>query len=111
MNSTALTPDPDMGSDGKSNGIVARDAFGFALHYFGSDTDQSIPANDYKPVSNTVNPFAKGYATADFKPLFNGNIAAVSMNLKMGTNAITGSPLLYDYTYDQLNRLAGMRAF
>lgn len=111
VNSTALTPDLDMGSDGKSNGIVARDAFGFALHYFGSDTDQSIPANDYKPVSNTVNPFAKGYATVDFKPLFNGNIAAVSMNLKMGTNAITGSPLLYDYTYDQLNRLAAMRAF
>ena len=111
VNSTALTPDLDMGGDGKSNGIVARDAFGFALHYFGSNSDQSIPANDYKPVSNTVNPFANGYATSDFKPLFNGNIAAVSMNLKMGTNAISGSPILYDYTYDQLNRLVAMRAF
>ena len=103
INSTALTPAGDMGSDGDAGKTVARDAFGFALHYFGPD--------DYKPVSSTKTVFASGYnnSGADFKPLFNGNIAAISNSLRFGNN-VPAKPLLYQYTYDQLNRLVGMQA-
>lgn len=98
VNSTTLTPVFDMGNDGSSS-LVARDAFGFALHYFGN--------RDYKAIGTNVNSFASGAAgdTSIFKPLFNGNIAAMSVNLPAA-----GSPLLYTYRYDVLNRLSSMTA-
>lgn len=94
VNSTTLTPGFDMGQDGAAGGITARDAFGFALHYYGE--------RDYKPVNASVQPFAGAESTA-FKPLFNGNIGAMSVNLPKA-----GEPLLYNYGYDVLNRLVTM---
>lgn len=44
VNSTALTPAYDMGGDGS---MVARDAYGFALHYYGSE---------YNPVNSSKTP-------------------------------------------------------
>ncbi|TWF45401.1 RHS repeat-associated protein [Chitinophaga polysaccharea] len=98
VNSTTLTPAFDMGSDGNTGSLVARDAFGYGLHYFGD--------NDYKAISNTAK-FATGPGndTSIFKPLYNGNIAAMSVNLPA-----VGTPLLYTYRYDVLNRLSSMTA-
>lgn len=95
VNSTAVSSGFDMGGDGAAGGITARDAFGFALHYFGN--------GDYKAINNTVNPFAAiGGAN---KPLYNGNISAMSVNVPK-----VGDPMLYQYSYDVLNRLKGMNA-
>lgn len=98
VNSTALAPEFDMGQDGAAGSIVAKDAFGFALHYFGS--------RDYSSVNHAVKPFAEGAdAGVNFKPLFNGSIGGMSVHLPS-----LGEPLLYSYGYDVLNRLIGMQA-
>lgn len=93
-NSTSLTPANDMGNDGSSGSIVAKDAFGYALHYYGTE--------DYVPINSTVNPFSQA---AGFKPLFNGNITAISQNISS-----LGEPFQYIYRYDVLNRLSAMQA-
>jgi RHS repeat-associated protein len=94
INSTALTPLFDIGTDGSNNSIVAKDAFGFSLHYFGN--------RDYSPVNTSVKPFA---AAVGNSPLFNGNISAISQNI-----STINTPLEYTYSYDVLNRLTGMIA-
>src|SRR4029077_16857446 len=43
---------------------------------------------------------------ADYKPLFNGNISSMLTNVGK-----LNQPLLYNYQYDQLNRLVSMDAF
>ncbi|MCW3463666.1 RHS repeat domain-containing protein [Chitinophaga nivalis] len=97
VNSSTATSNFDMGSDGKSGATVATDAYGFTLHYSGD--------KEYRPVNAAMKPFAAiGTATA-FKPLYNGNIAAMSNQLPA-----IGEPLLYMYSYDVLNRLVGMDA-
>ncbi|WPV63875.1 RHS repeat-associated core domain-containing protein [Chitinophaga sp. LS1] len=94
INSTALTPTFDMGGDGASGSLVAKDAFGFGIHYFGS--------REYTPVNTSVKPFAVAVGNS---PLFNGNISAISQSI-----STLGTPLEYTYSYDVLNRLTGMVA-
>ncbi|HEY9259743.1 RHS repeat-associated core domain-containing protein, partial [Chitinophaga sp.] len=98
VNSSILSPVYDMGHDGVKGSPVASDAFGFALHYSGD--------RDYKSIGNT-NAIAGGTTSnaALFSPLYNGNIAAMSVNI-----ATLGQPLLYTYKYDVLNRLSSMTA-
>ncbi|UPK67195.1 RHS repeat domain-containing protein [Chitinophaga filiformis] len=97
INSTADTATFDIGHDGSGASAVAKDAYGFALHYFGD--------RDYNPINSTARPFAgAGTAGAAFKPLFNGNIAAISQNIPS-----VGAPFLYTYNYDVLNRIVGMQ--
>jgi RHS repeat-associated protein len=108
----------DMGQDGlgfvtpptppasPTGSLVARDAFSFSLNYFN---------NDYKPITNTTN-FANIIgggplpATADGKQtghgLFNGNIAAMAVNIPVLSNGA----MVYGYKYDQLNRIVAMNA-
>ncbi|HEY0609048.1 MAG TPA: RHS repeat-associated core domain-containing protein, partial [Chitinophaga sp.] len=96
VNGTSLTPGSDIGGDGANGGITARDAFGFSLNYFGD--------RDYKSINGTVKPFASVTPSAsEFRPLYNGNIAAMSVNVPK-----VGVPLLYQYRYDALNRIVGM---
>jgi len=98
VNGTSLTPGSDIGGDGANGGITARDAFGFSLNYFGD--------NDYKPINSIVKPFASVTPSgSELKPLYNGNIAAMSVNVPK-----VGVPLLYQYRYDALNRIVGMDA-
>jgi YD repeat-containing protein len=92
VNSTAVTHGYDPGGDGGSGTQVAKDVFGFALHYYGG--------MDYSPIG-TVYPFASG---TNLKPLYNGNISAISQNLPS-----VGTPLQSNYSYDVLNRLTGMQ--
>jgi RHS repeat-associated protein len=96
VNSTAVDDGKfDMGEDGlNAKSLVARDAFGFGLHYFGGD---------YKAINNTVLPFAP---IPNLVSLYNGNIAAMSVNIPK-----VGEPLLNSYKYDQLNRLTKMNTY
>ncbi|MBK7883799.1 MAG: hypothetical protein IPJ81_08355 [Chitinophagaceae bacterium] len=103
MNSTAVGDGKfDMGGDGTgANAQVARDAFGFALHYF-----STANAKDYKPIGGGQ-PFANAAAAGfGFVPLYNGNIAATSMNIPT-----LGDALLETFRYDQLQRLTKVNTY
>ncbi len=69
------------------------------IHYYGKE--------DYAPINGSYQPFAQvePLSTA-FKALYNGNIAAMSVNITQFSK-----PLLYNYGYDQLNRLVSMRVY
>ena len=75
-----------------------RRAFGFNVGYY---------MGDYTPISSSVTPFpgCSAYLGAAYKPLFNGNISSMVVNIGQFNN-----PMLYAYTYDQLNRLTAMDA-
>ncbi|MCP9751013.1 DUF6443 domain-containing protein [Ferruginibacter sp. HRS2-29] len=96
----------DMGTDGTGllHPLVARDAYGYSLNYFNGDykpiggnsafTRLSLPL----PVDASTG-ISTGYS------LYNGNIAAMAVNIpKLGT------PKVYGYRYDQLNRIKRMDA-
>jgi len=101
----------DMGGDGRItaptslNNNVARDVYGFSLNYF---------TGDYKPVGgSSLNTFTSGIfniTNTDNKKvaaeLFNGNIAAMLVNIPK-----LGNANIYGYKYDQLNRIVSMDAF
>lgn len=98
VNSTSLIPTFDMGADGSNtSSLTARDAIGFSLSYY---------SGDYKSINATVYPFAEGSGyVPGYKSLYDGNISYMSMGIKgMQT-------MLYNYGYDQLNRLVNMNAF
>lgn len=103
VNSTAVgNGNFDIGADGKigsTNSNIARDAFGFALHYYQNDANGRF---DYKPIGGaSIKPFANpGISGVNPLELYNGNIAAISLNIPKLGNAI-----LTNYKYDQLNRL------
>ncbi len=114
VNSTAVGDGTyDMGNDGKTGGPevprVARDIYGFGLHYF----DNGSTEMDYKAIGG-ANLFARPNNNA-FKSLYNGNIGAMSVNnaglLKGPTLTTNALPLFYNYRYDQLNRIKSMNAF
>lgn len=93
VNSTAVGTQFDMGRDGIGS---AKDVFGFALHYYGD--------REYKTLGKGISPFASVGGNS-FKPLFNGNISAISQSIPS-----VGTSLQYTYGYDILNRLKTMQA-
>lgn len=105
VNSISLSANFDMGGDGKTGGInqpVAKDEIGFNLNYY---------TGDYLPINATVNPFpahtaAAGLASDDNRPLYNGNISSMAVNIKK---------LIYPgvaaYHYDQLNRITARKSY
>ena len=101
VNATTLNPDHEMGQDGRDGGpnqYVARDAFSFSLNYF---------AGDYSSISgNLVFPGSSAYLGTAYRPLYNGNIGSMTVNIGK-----FNQPMLYNYKYDQLNRLTRMDAF
>jgi RHS repeat-associated protein len=114
VNSTSLNPASDMGNDGHTSGgntMVARDIFGFGLHYY----DDNSTETDYKALGGGTGAFARPNNGANFKSLYNGNIAAMTVNNGGLTKGVAGStnalPLMYNYQYDQLNRIVAMRAY
>lgn len=94
----ALDTAIDMGRDGGGT-ITARDAYGFQLNYF---------TGDYKAVNTLRNPFPghSAYIGAAYRPLYNGNISSMGVNIGK-----LNQPQLYNYEYDQLNRLVSMQAY
>jgi RHS repeat-associated protein len=96
VNSMALDTARDMGKDG---GLTARDAYGYQLNYF---------TGDYLPINASRNPFPghSAYIGAAYRPLYNGNISSMAVNIGK-----LNQPQLYNYEYDQLNRLVSMQAW
>ena len=87
----AFTLRPD-----SSGNVVANNAYSLVLDYFNGD---------FNPISTAGGPDS-AVATAlgsDYRPLFNGNIGSMGANIRGLTNSI-----LYNYQYDQLNRLVHM---
>lgn len=116
VNSTTLAIANDMGNDGdpanSATKYIARDAISFNLNYFSTATGM-----DYTPIGGTT-PFANvnaaTYNGANYRPLFNGNISSMAVNIRRfnSTAGTAGdSAMLYSYKYDQLNRLMGRDAY
>lgn len=107
VNSNALNPAFDPGEDGNglsNNRYVAKDVYGYSLHYFG---------NDYLSIGGNNNFIAAQPPTSDLSTsvsLYNGNIGAMITTI---TNPDTRAvlPLGSLYRYDQLNRLRQSRSF
>lgn len=86
------------GNDSTEAYPVAQDVFGYSLNYF---------KNDYKAIGSS--PATTGVMAAlssNANPLYNGNISAMVVNIPQ-----LGSPKVYAYKYDQLNRLVAMDAY
>ena len=78
--------------------VVAASAYNLLLNYH---------AGDYKPVSGVNGPDNGVNTTlsSDHRPLFNGNIGSMGLRVRGLNNS-----LLYNYQYNQLNRLVAMDA-
>jgi len=113
VNATTLAIGNDMGNDGDPANAntknIARDAIAFNLNYF---------SGDYTTISGN-NPFANvsaaTYSTSsNYRPLFNGNISSMAVNIRK-FNSVSGtagdSAMLYNYKYDQLNRVIAKDAY
>lgn len=85
-------------TDGTTESVVAKDAYNIVLNYYN---------NDYKGIT-APSPSATipGQLGSDFRPLYNGNISSMAVNIDKLQNA-----LVYNYQYDQLNRLVQMDAW
>jgi len=82
-----------------SGNVVANNAYNLLLNYFDGD---------FKPISPAASPDSAVSTTlgADYRPLFNGNIGSLGASIRG-----LGNPMLYNYQYDQLNRLIHMDAW
>ncbi|MCR6722091.1 MAG: hypothetical protein NVV59_17795 [Chitinophagaceae bacterium] len=83
------------GTDTTEASPVAQDAYAFSLHYYRGDY-KSI---HYTPQGTTL----LGALSSNAAPLYNGNIAAMVVNLPK-----LGATKLYNYKYDQLNCIVAM---
>jgi RHS repeat-associated protein len=102
VNSTSLHTSHDMGGDGLASGAnqwVGKDAMTFSLNYY---------STEYKSINTSVTPFPaySSYLGMDYKPLYNGNISSMTVNIGQ-----FNQPMFYNYTYDQLNRITAMDAW
>ncbi|TWF40340.1 YD repeat-containing protein [Chitinophaga polysaccharea] len=83
---------PMAGGDGAAGSPVAADAYNYVLQYNGGDYSGINAAS-----AGATFPAQLG---TDHRPLYNGNISSMAVNIgKLNT------ALLYNYRYDQLNRL------
>lgn len=114
VNSTGLKETVDMGKDGNTatgssqNQYIAKDVMGFALHYYNGDYTAVNAAFN----ASTLTPFPEvktglsAQTPLAYLPLFNGNISSMAVNVKALTKPGGGTgAVLYNYKYDQLNRL------
>jgi len=94
----------DLGHDGEGNrSHMAKDVFGYALHYFSGDyiaSNAAINSSVFK-LSNT------GVVASSPKNLYNGNIKTMMTSLRDQNERILTTQV-NNYTYDQLNRIKAM---
>ncbi len=119
VNNTALNPALDVSGDGTTPTSAAKDELSYNLYYY-NQTMNGTTYTDYKPVGGT-SPIAKlitpptNGINGKWAPLYNGNIAAMAVNIAgLTKNTSTGNvslPLVYNYGYDQLNRLTQMKVW
>ncbi|WP_133053922.1 DUF6443 domain-containing protein, partial [Niastella yeongjuensis] len=86
-------------ADGSTGSVVGKTAYNVMLNYFNGD---------YKAISGAAPQDASidGTLGGQYRPLYNGNISSMAVNVGALNN-----PLLYNYQYDQLNRLVAMDAW
>jgi RHS repeat-associated protein len=86
-------------ADGSVGSVVGKTAYNVMLNYFNGD---------YKAISGATpwDASLDGTLKSQYRPLFNGNISSMAVNV-----GALNSPLLYNYQYDQLNRLVAMNAW
>lgn len=109
VNSNGLNQDKDPGRDGNGtsdNKLVARDVFGYSLHYF---------TGDYTPIVGGNSSFiaTQGPASdlaSNGSELYNGNIGRMVTTIT-DPNTRDVLPLGNAYRYDQLNRLKQAKSF
>jgi len=82
-----------------ANNVVANNAYNLLVNYFDGD---------FKPISGAAGPDSAVSLSLgdDYRPLFNGNISSMGVNIRKLDN-----PMLYNYQYDQLDRLIHMDAW
>ena len=104
INSTSPSPTYDPGRDrliGGANQYIAQDMYSITLNYYQGDYSQ------VNYTTNNIFPSHYSYMPAgEYKALYNGNISSYIMG--MPSRFYT---LLYNYKYDQLNRLVSMDAY
>ncbi len=98
-------------SDGVSTvAYFERDAYKLNLNYFDDGT-----YTDFRP----INPLS-GYVQGNHLPsgskrnLYNGNIASQAIDIRqigVANTTTDGGPMIYNYGYDQLNRISSMDAW
>jgi len=101
--SNAITP----------TGNVAAGAYGFSLHYYAGDYGSIYNGQAQDGIFNSIGAI-EGTGQQNLRQLYNGNIAAMAVNipsLAINNTGNTGKPMVYHYQFDQLNRLVGMDAF
>ena len=106
VNSNSKHQQRDIGQDGYGSGNnakVARDVFGYSLHYYKEDY---TPINSWNTTDKSNYFLMEETATSGFnnhvKELYNGNISRMVTALdKLGTTSIGKA-----YEYDQLNRIS-----
>jgi RHS repeat-associated protein len=103
VNSNSLNETYDPGKDGDGN-ILARDAFGFSLHYFEGDYGSIAGTNDFLADQTGSD------LIANSSDLYNGNIGRMVTTITEPTTREI-LPLGNAYRYDQLNRLSESRSF
>ncbi|AEV99273.1 hypothetical protein A4D02_32245 [Niastella koreensis] len=84
-------------ADGSTGSVVGKTAYNVMLNYF---------KGDYKAISGAASQDANVKLGTEYRPLYNGNISSMAVNIDALHN-----PLLYNYQYDQLNRLVAMDAW
>lgn len=111
VNSNTLSINEDMGRDGGSyapHQSIARDAFGYTLGYYNGDY---APVNGLSAGPGLFVPSTTGSdLEAHRNNLYNGNISHMVTSI-VDPNTDQVLPQGYAYKYDQLNRIADMRAF
>ncbi|MFD2920404.1 LamG-like jellyroll fold domain-containing protein [Terrimonas rubra] len=94
---TLLDSDANALVDGGANRYVGRDAFRFSLNYYNGE---------YQPIGAAVQgvfPGHSAYMGTEYRSLYNGNISSMVVGIPK-----LGDTKLYNYQYDQLNRLVKM---
>ncbi|TBN11950.1 DUF6443 domain-containing protein, partial [Hyunsoonleella pacifica] len=111
VNSNQLDPTKDLGTDGTVGSNVAQDAMGFALTYYGNNTNNITDENDYASIGS-INAFLDIDNTAanNVRNLYNGNIKQMSTDIADMNETALGAQI-NDYTYDQLNRIKSMQGY
>ena len=110
VNGTVLDSVQDIGQDGNPlNGnrkTIPKDELGYSLHYFDNDYTAISASSAFAGLSQQLK------NNNAYKPLYNGNISSMAVNIGKLSASAAGSggsaPVLYNYQYDQLNRLKAM---
>ncbi|MBO9204509.1 MULTISPECIES: RHS repeat domain-containing protein [Niastella] len=97
INPDIVTSGYTLKPDGSTGSVVGKSAYNVMLNYF---------KGDYKAISGAASQDADVKLGSEYHPLYNGNISSMAVNVDA-----LHKPLLYNYQYDQLNRLVAMDAW